>query len=88
MSLRRSNAALRRSAPIFPALGDATRLNVLSRLSSEGPLSITQLTEGSEVTRQAVTKHLGVLSSAGLVYDCLLQGARVWDLKTQQLQEA
>ena len=46
MSLRRSSAALKRYAPIFAALGDATRLHVLARLSSEGPLSITQLTEG------------------------------------------
>jgi DNA-binding transcriptional ArsR family regulator len=74
MYSRRSNAALKRSAPIFAALGDASRLHLVSRLSSEGPLSITQLTERSEVTRQAVTKHLGVLSSAGLVFD-FRQGA-------------
>jgi len=88
MSSRRSNAALKRSAPIFAALGDATRLHVVSRLSSEGPLSITQLTEGSEVTRQAVTKHLGVLASAGVVHDFRQGRERVWELKTQQLAAA
>jgi DNA-binding transcriptional ArsR family regulator len=83
MSPRRSNAALRQSAPIFAALGDATRLYVVSRLSNEGPLSITQLTEGSEVTRQAVTKHLGVLATAGLVYVFRQGRERVWELKTE-----
>src|SRR5258708_588492 len=88
MSSRRSNAALRRSAPIFAALGDATRLHLVSRLSSEGPLSITQLTEGAEVTRQAVTKHLGVLAAAGVVHDFRQGRERVWELKTQQLEQA
>ena len=88
MSPRSSSAALKRSAPVFAALGDATRLHVVARLSSEGPLSITELTEGSEVTRQAVTKHLEVLSSAGLVVDFRQGRERVWELKTRQLEEA
>lgn len=88
MSPRRSNAALRRSAPIFAALGDATRLHVVSRLCDEGPLSITELTEGAEVTRQAVTKHLGVLAAAGVVHDIWQGRERVWELKTQQLEAA
>jgi DNA-binding transcriptional ArsR family regulator len=88
MSPRPANAALKRSAPIFAALGDATRLHVVSRLSSEGPLSITQLTEGSDVTRQAVTKHLTVLATAGLVHDFRQGRERVWELETRQLEEA
>jgi DNA-binding transcriptional ArsR family regulator len=88
MSPRPTSAALRRSAPIFAALGDTTRLRVVSRLSSEGPLSITQLTEGSDVTRQAVTKHLNVLAGAGLVHDFRQGREHVWELKTAQLEEA
>lgn len=88
MSPRQSNAALTRSAPIFAALGDTTRLRVVSRLSSEGPLSITELTEGSDVTRQAVTKHLSVLAAAGLVHDFRQGREHVWELETQQLEEA
>ena len=65
-----------------------SRLHVVSRLSSEGPLSITQLTEGAAVTRQAVTKHLGVLASAGVVHDFRKGRERVWQLKTQQLEAA
>lgn len=88
MSTRQSDAALRRVAPTFAALGDATRLRVVSRLASEGPLSITRLTEGSEVTRQAVTKHLEVLAEAGLVRDFRQGRERVWALRTQQLEQA
>jgi predicted transcriptional regulator len=61
------NAALKASAPVFAALGDETRLRLVSRLCSGGPASIARLTAGSSVTRQAITKHLHVLAGAGLV---------------------
>ena len=55
------------AAPIFFALGDETRLRLLSRLSQEGPLSISRLSEGASITRQAVTKHLDSLERSGLL---------------------
>jgi DNA-binding transcriptional ArsR family regulator len=57
----------KRSAPVFAALGDETRLTMLRTLTREGPSSITRLCAGVDVTRQAVTKHLRVLEEAGLV---------------------
>jgi DNA-binding transcriptional ArsR family regulator len=84
----RHDAALARAAPLFAALGDPTRLQVVTRLSGGGPMSITQLTAGSEVTRQAVTKHLTVLARAGVVRDFRQGRERVWELKTGQLEEA
>jgi DNA-binding transcriptional ArsR family regulator len=54
-------------APVFAALGDPTRLALVIRLSGGQPHSISQLTEGSTLTRQAVTKHLRVLEGAGIV---------------------
>ncbi len=54
-------------APVFAALGDETRLALVGKLSSGEPRSIKQLTAGSRLTRQAVTKHLRVLEQAGLV---------------------
>ncbi len=61
-------AAKRRShAFVFAALGDNTRLSLVAKLCSGQPRSITQLTEGSKLTRQAITKHLRVLESAGIV---------------------
>ena len=54
--------------PVFAALGDTTRLELVSRLSDGRPRSISQLTEGLELTRQGVTKHLRVLEDAGIVH--------------------
>jgi DNA-binding transcriptional ArsR family regulator len=65
----RSGVAARRSdpAPVFAALGDKTRLSLVAKLSGGEPRSISQLTRGSRLTRQAITKHLRVLESAELV---------------------
>ncbi len=77
-----------RAAPVFAALGDETRLALVARLSSEGPLSITRLTDGSAVTRQAVTKHLTVLATAGLVSDLRRGRERIWELEPEQMEAA
>jgi len=56
------------AAILFAALGDKTRLQLVVRLSNDGPTSITGLTTGSRVSRQAITKHLRVLERAGIVH--------------------
>jgi DNA-binding transcriptional ArsR family regulator len=68
------------AAPLFAALGDETRLALVSRLAAGGPLSITRLTDGTGITRQAVTKHLTVLAGAGLVRDERHGRERLWQL--------
>jgi DNA-binding transcriptional ArsR family regulator len=87
---RRSAAAPRveQAAPIFAALGDPTRLALVSRLGSSGPLSITRLTDGANVTRQAVSKHLQVLAGAGLVRDEWRGRERLWVFEGARLAEA
>lgn len=67
---RRSNVAARRQAraPVFAALGDQTRLTLVARLCGGQPHSISQLTAGSRLTRQAITKHLRILESVGIVH--------------------
>ena len=55
-------------APVFAALGDETRLALVAKLSGGQPRSISQLTKGSKLTRQAITKHLRVLESVGIVH--------------------
>ncbi len=55
------------SASIFAALGDPTRLALLDRLSDGEPRSISMLTADTDLTRQAITKHLHVLEGTGLV---------------------
>lgn len=52
---------------VFEALADPTRRRLLERISEDGPLSATDLSAGMPITRQAVVKHLGALSAAGLV---------------------
>jgi DNA-binding transcriptional ArsR family regulator len=76
------------SAPIFAALGDSTRLWLVDRLSGEGPLSISELTSGSKVTRQAITKHLRVLSQAKLVRSTRAGRETLWELTPAQLRDA
>src|SRR6267143_4933095 len=77
-----------RTAPMFAALGDENRLAIVARLSSHGPLSITRLTAGSTVTRQAVTKHLSVLARAGFVRDVRRGRERIWELEPAQMEAA
>jgi DNA-binding transcriptional ArsR family regulator len=55
-------------AHVFAALGDATRLSLVAKLCGGQPRSISQLTRGSRLTRQAITKHLRVLEDVGIVY--------------------
>lgn len=84
----RARSAAARAALVFAALGDATRLGLVARLSASGPQSISQLTNAADVTRQAVTKHLGVLAEAGLVTDEWSGRERIFDLETTRLGEA
>jgi DNA-binding transcriptional ArsR family regulator len=76
------------AAMLFAALGDETRLALVDRLGTSGPQSITRLTTGSAVTRQAITKHLHVLADAGLVHDRRRGRERIWELDTERLDEA
>ena len=76
------------AAPVFAALGDATRLKLVARLGSVGPQSIAQLAEGSDVTRQAITKHLLVLDDAGLVHSERRGRERIWEFDVGRLHEA
>jgi len=79
---------LHKSAPVFAALGDPTRLRLVAALCAGGALSITQLTAGTAVTRQAITKHLEVLAGAGLVQDIRQGRERLWELQPSRIDEA
>src|SRR5580693_26546 len=70
MSLKRHSLSAKRQsrAPVFAALGDEMRLALIAKLCSGQPHSISQLTQGSKLTRQAITKHLRVLERVGIVH--------------------
>lgn len=52
---------------VFSALGDPSRLEVLTTLASGGPATATEIAARMPITRQAVAKHLAALDAAGLV---------------------
>lgn len=78
----------RAHAPIFAALGDKTRLALVARLSHEELCSISQLTEGSKLTRQAVTKHLRVLENADIVRGVRRGRESLFEFNSRPIQEA
>ncbi|MDL2355571.1 MAG: metalloregulator ArsR/SmtB family transcription factor, partial [Pseudomonadota bacterium] len=80
-----SNASL---AHVFAALGDPTRLKLVAVLCAGGAFSISQLTDTTELSRQGVTKHLGVLAEAGLVRDDKAGRERLWQLEPARIDEA
>ncbi|HLL53964.1 MAG TPA: metalloregulator ArsR/SmtB family transcription factor [Myxococcaceae bacterium] len=84
----RDTAGLKASAHLFAALGDPTRLALVRRLCSGGPMSITQLSDGAGVTRQAVSKHLHVLEEAGVVRGARAGRERIWELEPRSLEDA
>jgi len=67
MSAKRRSSGQEKAA-MFAALGDETRLLLLARLCSGRQCSIAELTEGTKLTRQAVTKHLRVLERVRMIH--------------------
>lgn len=81
-------AQVRDAAPLFAALGDETRLWLLVRLSTGGPASIARLRARSPVSRQAITKHLAILSEVGLVRSFRRGREHIWELTPRRLADA
>lgn len=86
---RRAHSAFRptETAPLFAALGDATRLGILARLCHRGPLSIAELTRDTGVTRQAISKHLRALERAGLARGLRVGRTHVFRIEPRRLGE-
>jgi DNA-binding transcriptional ArsR family regulator len=68
-----------RDADRWGALGDGTRLVIVSRLA-EGPMPVGQLAAGLPVSRSAVSQHLKILKDAGLVEDVAAGTRRIYRL--------
>jgi DNA-binding transcriptional ArsR family regulator len=78
---------LKTPATVFAALGDETRLSVLGRLCNGVPQSISRLTAGTNLSRQAVTKHLHVLANAGVVRSARVGRESLFELEPQPIEE-
>lgn len=87
MSPAHSAAWLTEAAPVFSALANRTRLKLVERLCVGGPQSTVSLGVGTDITRQALTKHLQTLVDAGIV-EGTRGRPRVWRLKPRRLDEA
>ncbi len=72
---------------IFAALGDDTRLAIVSELSHGERKSIAELTAGTRLTRQGVTKHLRVLSKARIVHSAKSGRENLFHLDPQPIKE-
>ena len=75
-------------AQLFAALGDGTRLALVEQLGEASSLSITRLTAGTNLTRQAITKHLRVLQGAGLVTAVRRGREKLFQLEPQPIEAA
>lgn len=89
MSVKRRSrpAASKARASVFAALGDETRLSVLGKLTNGEPQSISRLTVGTRLTRQAVTKHLRVLEGAGVVRCIRIGRESRFELETKPIDD-
>jgi|SRR5215471_15496250 len=86
-SRSRITAKQRAHAPVFAALGDETRLSLVAKLSGGQPRSISQLTHGSRLTRQAITKHLRVLENAAIVHSVRRGRESLFEFDPQPMEE-
>lgn len=85
---RRRAAVKRRShAPVFAALGDETRLSLVAKLHVGRPRSISQLTKGTRLTRQAITKHLRVLERANIVHSVRAGRESLFEINPEPIEE-
>ena len=77
----------RSQATAFAALGDETRLSLVAKLCGGHPRSIAQLTEGSKLTRQAITKHLRVLERAAIVHSVRTGRESLFEFDPEPMEE-
>jgi DNA-binding transcriptional ArsR family regulator len=54
-------------AELFRALGDPTRIEIVRRLSSGAPHTISSVSSGLEISRQGVRKHIQILADAKII---------------------
>lgn len=87
-SLPGATRGIEQAVPIFAALSDATRLQLVARLSRDGPQSISALARDVTISRQAVTKHLGVLEAAELAASRRDGRERIFELRPERLDAA
>jgi DNA-binding transcriptional ArsR family regulator len=74
-------------APLFAALGDPKALCVIPGCATTAQVRLPKSPAGP-VTRQAATKHLRLLESAGLVSSSRRGRERIWTVRSEPLAQA
>ncbi|HNP35370.1 MAG TPA: metalloregulator ArsR/SmtB family transcription factor [Woeseiaceae bacterium] len=86
--MSRVRARSQKPAAVFAALGCVTRLELISRLRDGRDYSITELTDGLDHTRQAITKHLRVLQDAGIINGRRVGRERRFTIRPDPIKQA
>ena len=73
-------------APQFAALGDPTRLAIIDRLIAEGPQPAGALQDVANISAPAISRHLKVLRSAGLVQQQVDAQRRIYSVNPQAIR--
>jgi DNA-binding transcriptional ArsR family regulator len=72
---------------VFKALADASRRTLLDRLHDHNGQTLSELCDGLDMTRQAVTKHLVILEEANLVVTVNRGSQKLHSLKPVRIGE-
>ena len=75
------------SSDVFGALSDPTRRHLYQALASDGPTTATALAADMEISRQAVAKHLGILSEAGMAASTKVGREMRFEARVEPLSE-
>jgi len=75
-------------ALVFSALGDDTRLEIIERLIDGTPKSVTSLTKGFKVSRQAIRKHLSQLEKAGIIEPTKMGREQLFQIQIEQIESS
>lgn len=70
----------------FAALGDPTRLAIVTRLMSDGPQSAGQLQDIADISAPAISRHLKVLRQAGVIRQQIDAQRRIYSVEPEALQ--
>jgi len=76
------------SISVFAALGDRTRIGIITSLGNSGPSTAAKLAVGMPISRQAVGKQLAILAEAGIVSGQRIGREHVWGLNPAALEAA
>ncbi len=71
---------------MFATLGDATRFSIVERLLNEGELSAGELREGMTISPPAVSRHLKILRSVGLLRQRVDKQRRLYSVRPEAVQ--